>query len=396
MKIIIYFLVFFYSTLLFAQQDNDTIFFNKDWKKCSANEAIYFRLMEKEGEKLFVKDFYRNGVLQMKGEVLNTCTKDSIFYHGKATFYHPNGKKSCEGNFKNNKANGTWTWYTEKGRFKSTETYYEENYIPYEKTSWAPQNQSSWFIANVGYRYKLNKGTINSGHGLSIEVGVNFGYFISQKLILAPIVGIGFRDVFYNTSFSNNYINDFNSSLDMSQLSHNDSLVVNEYKGMVNSKGFLHERLSYFGIMLKLPYKYAPIVKVYKGGISHSYKTGAEVLRLDPPPTPKQNRTDNDYFDIIKQLNYGVEVYLYSGPSRVKEYSSQEFKLDNSPKKCYHLNFASLSVYFECIDASKASFGYDDGIHSATVPFSNVLSSDFVKKYKTEYNIGVRLSFGLF
>lgn len=384
-----------------SQTHGDTLFMDKNWNKSIKENAIYYRLEENKEGKFIVRDYYYpSNVVQMKAVGIKTPGSDTITFHGKCVYYHPNGKKSSEGIYRFNNRIGEWNWYTEKGRPGSVESFDDTTYVTYSKTSFRPQNQSSLFIMNAGYRFKLNKEYISSGHGLSMEFGFNAGYFISQKLLLAPFVGLGFADRFYNTAFTDNYKKDFNSSLDMSNLYGNDSVVVAEYKHLINGNHYFHEKTGYFGLMIKLPYKYVPVIKLYRGFSSLSYKTGLEVLSLKPAPEPGQNRTDNDYFDISGTLQFGAEVFLFTGLSTVSEYSgdnhTNNYLNDVSKRKRYQVSLFRLSAYFEVFDYSKASFSYDDGIHAVDVPFSKVMSQNFMRKYKNPYNIGLRLSFGMF
>lgn len=44
------------TTIVFAQ--SDTIYFDKDWKKCEANQAKYYRFIFPDGKKFIAKDYY--------------------------------------------------------------------------------------------------------------------------------------------------------------------------------------------------------------------------------------------------------------------------------------------------------------------------------------------------
>lgn len=78
-----------------------------------------------------VKDFYRNGVLEMKGRYKANIKVDTFY------FYYPSGKLKTKGRYVNNVRYGVWTNYYENGKVKdkilfdndflAAIEYYEEN-----------------------------------------------------------------------------------------------------------------------------------------------------------------------------------------------------------------------------------------------------------------------------
>jgi TonB family protein len=94
----------------FAQ--NDTIYFDKDWKICNKENANYYRLSEKKGEAYIVTDYYMSNKPQMVA-VCSSIVPE--IKNGKCTRYYENGLKDCEGMYTNNKETGTWTWWDEDG-----------------------------------------------------------------------------------------------------------------------------------------------------------------------------------------------------------------------------------------------------------------------------------------
>lgn len=101
----------FLSQLIFSQ--NDTIWYDNDWKEAIKSNASFYRPKSlKVDGKYLIKDFYKNGVLQMEGTSLKE-TED--FFDGKVMHYYQNGNLQSVTTYKNNIINGTVERYTDKG-----------------------------------------------------------------------------------------------------------------------------------------------------------------------------------------------------------------------------------------------------------------------------------------
>lgn len=380
------------ETVKQTQNLADTIFYNKNWEVSSKKEAMYYRLIKAEDKGYLVSDYFMNGTPQM---VAHCSSINPEIKQGECIYYHPNGKRKAQGYYNNDKAVGIWNYYGPRGvRIDSKDLSPVE--VPvYDSSSWIPQNQSSLFLFNVNYRFKINKGQISSGHGLGLELGFNLGYFISQKLLFAPFVGMGMRDIFYPTRFNSSYVKDFEANNHSASLSGNDSIAVNYMASIIGERQYYHERHSYFGLMIKLPYKYMPILKIYTGESSLSYKTAGEPIQLKPYVSGDK-KTDNDYFDISRRINWGVEVFLYNGRTRVRNYENQIFSAENRKRLKWTTNSLALSLYVQQFDTYHAHFGFSDGYHDVDVPMSTFMTASFMNKYKRDYFVGLRLSYGIF
>lgn len=73
-----------------------------------------------------VRDFYMNGLVQMKGN-FNANGKVDTFY-----FYYPNGQLKMKGPYQNNVRYGTWTSYYENGQVKDKIVYNDHFLAPIE------------------------------------------------------------------------------------------------------------------------------------------------------------------------------------------------------------------------------------------------------------------------
>ena len=81
----------------------DTIYFDASWKKIDkVKNAIYFRVVEEDKEqgKVFIKDYFMTGEIQMAGTYKTIAQKDK---DGIFTWYHMNGNKKKEVEYKDGK-----------------------------------------------------------------------------------------------------------------------------------------------------------------------------------------------------------------------------------------------------------------------------------------------------
>ena len=87
-----------------ANSQQDTIYYNLDWKETVKDSAAFFRPpVKKEGDLFRFEDYYASGQLQMTG-----LSKDAVktLWHGKVTWYNDDGTLNQEGNYKNNRLEG--------------------------------------------------------------------------------------------------------------------------------------------------------------------------------------------------------------------------------------------------------------------------------------------------
>ncbi len=327
-----------------------------------------------------------NGTLQMEAQYSSI---PSNMRSGKCTFYNADGSKFSEGEYSDGNKRGVWTLWGNSGKDPVLKNYSE---YTHDVTSRLPQNQSSLVIANINYRYKISKTALSSGRGLGVEIGYNFGYYLSQKFLFAVIGGVGFKDHLWNSTFSENYMTDFNSSLQLENMAGNDSIVVNSFSGLMNTGAKFHELESYAGLALRLPFRYAPVIKIYRGNLGSSYKTG---YGSGLPLRPADNeQSDHLYYDILTKIKWGTEVLLWSAGTETMNYLSafRNYKKEH----CWLINKFALSVYYEELDTYNSEFEYQGGSYLIHVPFKEALDKNFLQKYSTEHRIGIRLSYGIY
>jgi len=101
----------------------DTIYFDKDWNNSDKSKAEYIRVIKKSGGNMIASDFDSKGNLQ---SVAAISSIQPFVKEGKCTIYDDKGRKESEGDYKNDKRNGIWTWWIDEGK-DSMIIEYDEN-----------------------------------------------------------------------------------------------------------------------------------------------------------------------------------------------------------------------------------------------------------------------------
>lgn len=101
-----------FSVSVFGQQ---MTYFDEDWQPTTKENMSFYREAYKKGEETLIKDFYKNGTLQMEGTATDP-TPGSEVYNGKVTWYYPDGKPQSIAEFKKGELNGMSKSYDSKGR----------------------------------------------------------------------------------------------------------------------------------------------------------------------------------------------------------------------------------------------------------------------------------------
>lgn len=230
---------------------------------------------------------------------------------------------------------------------------------------------------------------IDSGHGLYFEGGFNPGHLISKKLVLGFYAGWAWKDKLWSTSFNSDFVNDYRVSINTeTHTSSIDSAVINaspdifaETKGRSLSLPGCETRSFnnysfYYGAILRLPYKYAPAIKVYTGFISSYHHGKGDMI------------TKGKDYNIIqlKRAMYGCELIIFRGLQSIS-------KNPAFPKYPASKNTGALSIYYELSDFYNSSLHFYDGTERASIPLKRVVSSSFLQKYKNEVAWGIKVSF---
>lgn len=107
--------------LLAFGQEQETIYYNSEWKVCKKAKAEYYRLitLDESGNPIGkVKDYYITGELQWEGNVSYFDKEDNSkdIAEGLCVWYYKNGNKARESTMDNNLENGVTTYWHENGK----------------------------------------------------------------------------------------------------------------------------------------------------------------------------------------------------------------------------------------------------------------------------------------
>ncbi|MDP3557114.1 MAG: hypothetical protein Q8T03_07045 [Bacteroidota bacterium] len=144
------FLKLFFSIYCIGQ--NDTTFFNANWKVCNKNVAEYYRIIEPHGTNFLVKDYYKNNFIQMEA----ICSKeDTLIKNGKCTFFDEQGRITNQGSYCNNIEIGIWVIrdYYKNGKLLS---------LGYTKNNqWDSVSTNYYESGNIYSTFTYNKDTLH-------------------------------------------------------------------------------------------------------------------------------------------------------------------------------------------------------------------------------------------
>ncbi|WP_421942885.1 TonB family protein [Pedobacter sp.] len=81
--------ILFYGMIVTCQaQKLDTLYYDSKWKSADKKDFTYYRLTEFENNLYVLKDYYKDGNIQMMGFYKSV---EPEIKHGKFTWYYPNG-----------------------------------------------------------------------------------------------------------------------------------------------------------------------------------------------------------------------------------------------------------------------------------------------------------------
>ncbi|XLS28617.1 toxin-antitoxin system YwqK family antitoxin [Flavobacteriaceae bacterium M23B6Z8] len=110
-------IAFFVLVSIIAQKQQDTLWFNSQWKKTDKEDAAFFRPpVVKEGDVYKIRDFYSSGELQMEGY---SQKKEKDFFQGEVVWYTKDGAVYQKAFYKDNKLDGYFITYHQGKEFKA-------------------------------------------------------------------------------------------------------------------------------------------------------------------------------------------------------------------------------------------------------------------------------------
>lgn len=243
------------------------------------------------------------------------------------------------------------------------------------------------FLLTAGYRMPVNNNIIiNSGRGFYLEGGINPGRYISKNPVLGFYAGYAFMDRFWYTGFDQDFSADLRTSikedqtfseLDSSVIYSSVDLIKNAKGGAITLPGCemrsFHNYSFYYGLALKLPNKYFPILKIYTG-TTRSYYLGNGNIAT--------KQKDFNAFQLRRAM-YGCELVIFKGVQNL----AHKQKL---PSNNY---IGAFSIYYESCDFYNSTLYFSDGTNKTTIPLKRFTSDSFLTKYKNEVYWGFKLSF---
>lgn len=239
----------------------------------------------------------------------------------------------------------------------------------------------------AGYRLPVaNRSVINSGHGIYTEAGFNPGAFISGKTILGVFAGWGWKDNLWSTAFDGNFVRDYKHAIDHDLSSSPlDSAIIAASATLFETKRgssptmpgcemrSFHDYSLYYGVMIRLPYRYSPVLKLYRGTTRSHYQGAPGIVTAG-----------RDYNMLqLRRAMYGCELMLLNLPGFIQK-NTEASKL---------LQRLGLSLYYEYCDFSTSALHFNDGDTRRLIPLKQFLPGSFFNSYRNEHKFGCKFSY---
>lgn len=245
---------------------------------------------------------------------------------------------------------------------------------------------NSFLLLSLGYRLPIiNSGVINSGHGIALEAGINPAAFMFKHTTIALYGGWSWKDNLWSTSFDDNFVRHYKNSLNTEGVTELDSAIIASSVSLFQTKNgrsltmpgcemkSFHDYALYYGIWVKLPFKYVPSLKIYKGTLRAHYQGGSGIITQAEDYNILQLRRDM----------HGCEVMLHDPLGSFYN------------KRSLCLSKIAISIYFEHYNFYSSELHFNDGDQKRTIALSTFTSSGFLQKYKSDYRLGCKISVNL-
>lgn len=143
MKIQLLTTILFFSLIVHAQ---DTIYFDKDWQPTTKGNHSFYRPLplKKLGSLFLLRDYYKNGQLQMQGYLSDANNENS--YVGDLFWYEENGLDSSESHYYNRTSTKELIYYAADGSIWKKISYDKNGEIKKIEVFWKNQ---PLFLGNV-------------------------------------------------------------------------------------------------------------------------------------------------------------------------------------------------------------------------------------------------------
>ncbi len=252
-----------------------------------------------------------------------------------------------------------------------------------------PNDEVGYFNLDLGYRGAYLGGITQAGHGFFLEFGVNAGRFINDALILSPMLGI---NLVSDGAYAPGFLDDFNRYYRMPP----------EYEALTNRDYMTNPRTEeedrevtaleagaarldylragkpentfdfYYGLILRYPHRYAPVVKVYSkfsftnmGSSSTGWTSSQSGARRGA--------------NTLDRWGWGVETIVFRG------YTVAASNMGN-------LNLGYVSLFYECFDLTQAVIYQKNDVQNIrAVYLREYVEKPFMDKWGKEQRVGVKV-----
>ncbi|QIY90517.1 toxin-antitoxin system YwqK family antitoxin [Chryseobacterium gallinarum] len=134
-------------------------YFDENWEKTTQDQMEYYRETTAKGKLTLIKDFYKDGTLQMEGLASDTTPGSEVF-EGKVTWYTPEGKIMNYATYSNGKQVGTSQSYDTAGRLIEEITYKADGTFSGKMLSYKDPENEYYYNSITTYENSLPSKTI--------------------------------------------------------------------------------------------------------------------------------------------------------------------------------------------------------------------------------------------
>lgn len=146
------------TSMISAQAEKDTLWFDANWNASTKNQASYFRPQPTKKDKGYLwKDYYLSGAKQMEAVSLK---ENEEFFDGTTTWYFENGNVMQTVNYQNNLKVGERKNYHESGSLKSQYSYINDNI----EGAWVGYHENAKLSESGTYKSGLRNGEWKEYH----------------------------------------------------------------------------------------------------------------------------------------------------------------------------------------------------------------------------------------
>ncbi|MGU3375011.1 membrane-binding protein [Chryseobacterium sp. M5A1_1a] len=153
----------------------EKIYFDENWEKTTKDKMEFYRETENKGNRTLIRDFYKNGKLQMEG-LVSDATPGSEVYDGKIIWYSSEGKVIRSGHFFLGNQIGPAQSFDEKGRLTEDLIYNADGTFTGKMYSYKDPEALSFENSITTYESPDNLKMINYDEdikGIRSEMSVN-------------------------------------------------------------------------------------------------------------------------------------------------------------------------------------------------------------------------------